>query len=80
MGRISRISKIKGDKGTKDINVIFDSGATRSVIRKDVAEKFCNIIYFNNPFLNGFIDNVKNPVGLFGKCMDKWSKITKDFR
>ncbi len=31
MGRISRILKIKGDKGTKDINVIFDSGATRSV-------------------------------------------------
>ncbi len=31
MGRISRILKIKGDKGTKEINVIFDSGATRSV-------------------------------------------------
>lgn len=49
MSIIKRKLKIKGDKGSKVLNVIFDSGATRTVIRKDIAEKFCNIIYFDKP-------------------------------
>ena len=49
MSKIKRKLKIKGDKGSKVLNVVFDSGATRSAIREDVAEKFCNILYFDKP-------------------------------
>jgi hypothetical protein len=46
MGLIKEKLKIKGDKGAKDLEVLFDSGAWVSVIRKDLAEEICTINYF----------------------------------
>ncbi len=46
MGLIKKELKIKGDKGVKDLEVLFDSGASVSVIRQDIAEKICTINYF----------------------------------
>jgi hypothetical protein len=67
MGRISKTLKIKGSKGTKDICVIFDSNATRTVIRKDVAKKFCNIIYFEEPKPIRVVDG-KNSIKAIGSA------------
>ncbi|HEC37021.1 MAG TPA: retroviral-like aspartic protease [bacterium] len=46
MGLIKEELKIKGDKGVKDLKVLFDSGASVSVIRQDIAEEICTINYF----------------------------------
>jgi predicted aspartyl protease len=32
---------VKGDKGVKRLSVVFDSGATRSFVRNDVANELC---------------------------------------
>ena len=32
---------VKGDKGLKRLSVVFDSGATRSFVRNDVANELC---------------------------------------
>lgn len=45
--------KIKGKKGESDVMVKIDSGARRTFVRKDVAEKICTIDLFDNP------DNIK---------------------
>lgn len=39
MGIVRQISLVKGDKGEKRLRVIFDSGASRSLIRSDVARE-----------------------------------------
>lgn len=39
MGIIRKMLLVKGDKGEKEINVLFDSGASRSLIRSDVAKE-----------------------------------------
>ena len=39
MGRIVKKLSVQGDKGEKEINVLFDSGASVSVIRKEIAEE-----------------------------------------
>lgn len=46
MGLIKKELKIKGDKGDKNLEVLFDSGASVSVIRQDIAEEICTINYF----------------------------------
>lgn len=41
--------KIRGDKGSEEIDVVFDSGTTRSVIPKGLAEKFTQINRYDKP-------------------------------
>lgn len=49
MGAIKKKLRIKGDKDSKELEVLFDSGAGVSVIRKDLAEGLCTINYFDEP-------------------------------
>jgi len=49
MGHIMRKLPIRGDKGTKELNVLFDSGASRSVINEEVAESICHITPLEEP-------------------------------
>jgi len=39
MGIIRETLLVKGDKGEKMLNVLFDSGASRSLIRSDIAKE-----------------------------------------
>lgn len=39
MGLIIKVFPVKGDKKEEKINILFDSGASRSLIRPDVAEE-----------------------------------------
>ena len=43
MGRIEKILLIKGDKGEKELNVLFDSGADKSLISISNAKEICDI-------------------------------------
>lgn len=43
MGLIVKKLTVQGDKGKNDLEVFFDSGARRSVIRKDAAEKIASL-------------------------------------
>ncbi len=49
MGQIEKKLSVKGDKDKKDVNILFDSGATHSVIRKDIAEELFSINRFTEP-------------------------------
>ncbi len=42
MGMIVKEVKIEGDKGTAKVKALFDSGASDSILRKDVADNNCN--------------------------------------
>lgn len=44
MGLIVKKLCLMGDKGRQEAEVLFDSGARRSVIRRDVAEKLSTLI------------------------------------
>jgi len=46
MGLIIKKLEVMGDKGETEGEVLFDSGARRSVIRRDVAEKIATIVKF----------------------------------
>lgn len=50
MGLIIKRLEIIGDKGSTSAELLFDSGARRSVIRKDIASKIATIIKFPLPF------------------------------
>ena len=39
MGTVKEVLLVKGDKGEKKLSVLFDSGASRSLIRSDVAKE-----------------------------------------
>ena len=43
MGLIVKSLKIQGNKGEKTCTVLFDTGARRSVIRRDVVEDISSI-------------------------------------
>ena len=49
MGHIIEHLKIKGNKGTKDLKVLFDSGAAESVINENEAKQFCDIQELTKP-------------------------------
>jgi predicted aspartyl protease len=46
MGLIVKNLEVFGDKGKLKAQILFDTGARRSVIRKDIAEKIATIIKF----------------------------------
>jgi len=50
MGIIMKEVEIAGDKGRKIVMSLFDSGASCSVIRKDVAEEVSTILKIPTPF------------------------------
>jgi len=39
MGTIRQMSHIRGDRGEEELSVLFDSGASRSLIRSDFAKR-----------------------------------------
>jgi hypothetical protein len=50
MGLIIKKLEVIGDKNRINADILFDSGARRSVIRKDIAKKIATIIKFPVPF------------------------------
>ncbi|GAG59403.1 unnamed protein product [marine sediment metagenome] len=67
MGLIKEKLLIKGDKASKDLTVLFDSGASMSVIHKDLAEGLCTINYFDKPKAMELADGVTT-VKAIGTC------------
>lgn len=67
MGIIEQRLKIKGDLDSKDLDVMFDSGASMSVIRKDIAKKICGINYFDKPKTMILADG-KTKIKAIGTC------------
>jgi predicted aspartyl protease len=49
MGFIQKKITIKGDKGSKVLDVLVDTGAKQSFIVKEKAEEICDIRYFDEP-------------------------------
>ncbi len=49
LGRIIKELLIKGTKGVKKLEVLFDSGASESVINENIAKEFCHILKLDRP-------------------------------
>lgn len=49
MGLIIKKLQVSGDKGKKRLQVLFDTGASRSFIRRDVAESLTTILRLPSP-------------------------------
>ncbi len=49
MGFIQEKLIIKGNKGTKEMDTLFDSGSKRTFILKEKAEQICDIQYYDEP-------------------------------
>ena len=66
--------KLRGSKGERDVNALFDSGATYSFVRKDIAEKICYLL--DN-------DEIRYEMGQVGKkrCQEKfrWPVLATQF-
>jgi hypothetical protein len=52
MGKIRKVLKIAGDKGEIETEVLLDSGAGVSAVRREIAEKVATIV--RRPFLRRF--------------------------
>ena len=59
MGRIIRKLSIRGSKDKKRINVLFDSGASHSIIKAEIAEKLCHIVPHDEPIRFTLVDGTK---------------------
>jgi len=66
MGRITKQIEIEGSKGSKVVEVLFDSGAEDSFIRRDLADEFCDITPPRRPaeFTLGDGETIVMPMGL----------------
>ena len=49
MGLIYKAIKVSGNKGTKDVKALFDSGASESFIRADIAKELSSPSRLPNP-------------------------------
>lgn len=49
MGLIYKVIKVSGNKGSKEVKALFDSGASESFIRADVAKQLSSAIRLPNP-------------------------------
>ena len=49
MGLIYKAIKVSGNKGTKDVKALFDSGASQSFIRADIAKELSSPARLPNP-------------------------------
>jgi len=67
MGLIKKTLKIDGSIASKEMEVLFDSRAGMSVIRKDIAEEICNIHYYDNPIPMILADG-KTKINAIGSC------------
>jgi hypothetical protein len=58
---------IEGNKGSEEIDTLFDSGSNRTFMIKEKAEKICDVQYFDEPrkvkLPNG------NEINSIGKCL-----------
>ncbi len=57
MGIICKRLKIIGDKGSAEAEVLFDSGARSSVVRREVAQKVTTIVRMPTPKTFGLASN-----------------------
>jgi len=74
MGHIMRKLPIRGDKDTKELNVLFDSGASRSVIGQETAENICHITPLVEPIALTLANGEK--ISVTGGCF--FSTTLKD--
>jgi hypothetical protein len=57
MGKIRKVLKIAGDKGEIETEVLLDSGAGVSAVRREIAEKIATIVRRPYPRRFGLADN-----------------------
>ncbi len=69
MGIIKKELTISGDKGEKNIEALFDTGASASLVKKDVCEKIATVLCSPYPFVFTLGNNskitIKNTTTLF---------------
>jgi predicted aspartyl protease len=53
MGILVKQVTLRGDKGQVELDGMFDTGATYSVIRKDIAEQIATVIPLDEPIADG---------------------------
>lgn len=70
MGMIIKHLKIVGDKGESEALTLFDSGASDSVIRKDVAQKVATIIRLRAPVTFVLRDDITTTEAEYGALID----------
>jgi predicted aspartyl protease len=51
MGILVKQVRLRGDKGQVELDGMFDTGATYSVIRKDIAEQIATVIPLDEPIV-----------------------------
>jgi predicted aspartyl protease len=51
MGILVKQVTLRGDKGQVELDGMFDTGATYSVIRKDIAEQIATVIPLDEPIV-----------------------------
>nr|MDO8113933.1 retropepsin-like aspartic protease [Candidatus Sigynarchaeota archaeon] len=67
MGKIERVISISGDKGSIEVTVLFDSGASKTFIRKDIANCVCTIKEHEKP-IDIFLADGKTAIKEIGIC------------
>jgi len=78
MGCIRRKLAIRGDKGQAELNVLFDSGASRSVISQATAENICHIAPLEEPIALTLANGEKiSTIGICGFSITLKDKATK---
>lgn len=51
MGMVFQKVKVRGDKGSLDVNALFDTGASKSLIRRDVAKRIGTLLRSGKPWI-----------------------------
>lgn len=67
MGKIKLNLPIKGDKETKNLNVLFDTGASTNYIPKTIAERVCTIDKYPQKEFVTLADG-KTKISIIGHC------------
>jgi hypothetical protein len=58
---------VKGNRGSEELDVLFDSGAKRTSILRENAERLCDILYYEIPRKVTLADG-KTTVNAIGTC------------
>ncbi|TKJ24012.1 MAG: hypothetical protein CEE43_02270 [Promethearchaeota archaeon Loki_b32] len=64
--RIKRKLKVKGTKTFKELEVLFDPETYHSVIKRDIAEEFTSILYYDEPKSIPILNKKVNAIGICG--------------
>ena len=68
MGKIEQVIEITGEKGTTTVTALFDSGSTKTFVRKDIAFDVCSIIEYEEP-VEIYLANGETTIKEIGMCM-----------